>query len=118
MSSHGDNLDGMELQHLSDKHGEDEEEWSCDSHMTLGKDPKQSVGGVESLCDSLEFNQPPKPECLHLPSTSEGEEQGGKVLFKKPGKDRERQLLMKKLTNQCIYRVCGCSYAERVYTSH
>ena len=88
--SHGDNLDGMELHHLGDKSGEDEEEWSCDGHMTIGKDPKQSVGGVESLCDSLESNQPPKPECLHLPSTSEGEEQGGKVLFKKPGKRKKQ----------------------------
>ena len=93
--AHGSSV-GFYIPHLCDQSEEDDEEQSCDSHMTLGEEPKEAVLDVNSMYDSSTSHEPPQTAgCLQLLSHCEGERQaeGAKALFKKPRRK-------KPLTNQ------------------
>ena len=49
-SSHANSSNvGVQLPHLCEQSEEEDEEQSCDSHMTLGEEPKETVQDVHSM---------------------------------------------------------------------
>ena len=62
----------VHLPHLCEQSEEDEEQ-SCDSHMTLREEPKVAVQDVHSMYDSSTTHEPPQTAgCLQLLSHCEG----------------------------------------------
>ena len=92
-SSHANSSSvGVHLPHLCEQSEEDEEQ-SCDSHMTLGEEPKEAVQDVHSMYESSTSHELPQTAgCLQLLSHCEGEQQakGGQALFKKSIKRKKR----------------------------
>ena len=91
-SSHANSSSvGVHLPHLCEQSEEDEEQ-SCDSHMTLGEEPKEAVLDVNSMYDSPTSHELTQTGCLQLLSHCEGERQAerGKALFKKPSRRKNQ----------------------------
>ena len=83
---------GVQLHNLCEQTEEDEQN-SCDGHMTLSKEPKEAVQDVNSMYDSTMSHEPPQTAgCLQLLSHCKGEpqEDGGKSLFKKSSKRKKQ----------------------------
>ena len=80
-SSHANSSSvGVHLPHLCEQSEEDEEQ-SCDSHMTLGEEPKEAVQDVNSMYDSSTSHEPPQTagclRCLCVHCRSHGKAVGG-----------------------------------------
>ena len=91
-SSHANSSSvGVHLPHLCEQSEEDDEEQSCDSHMTLGEESKDAVH--DSMYESSTSHELPQTAgCLQLLSHCEGERQaeGAKALFKKSSRRKKQ----------------------------